>query len=88
MKQCNLFRKMFSHLFSLRGEVHLGALVLLLLSALWLWHNTAKRHGPVAIDRCANAKGAPPTFPYVFPFLGSLPIAYLFNPRAFVLNPK
>ncbi|KAI3334168.1 cytochrome P450 [Ustulina deusta] len=74
---------MFSHLFSLRGEVHLGALVLLLLSALWLWHNTAKRHGPVAIDRCANANGAPPTFPYVFPFLGSLPIAYLFNPRAF-----
>ncbi|KAI0443655.1 cytochrome P450 [Xylaria telfairii] len=31
-------------------------------------------------------RSAPPTFPYVFPFLGSLPIAYLFNPRAFVLD--
>ncbi|KAI0105052.1 cytochrome P450 [Nemania sp. FL0031] len=78
---------MFSHLFSLRSEVSLGALVLLPLGALWLWH-AAKWHGPVANDKLANAKGAPPTFPYVFPFLGSLPIAYLFSPKAFVLNPN
>ncbi|KAI0972794.1 cytochrome P450 [Xylaria arbuscula] len=78
---------MFSHLFSLCGEVNLAALVLLLFSALWLWlWQAAKRHGPVANDKLANAKGAPLTFPYVFPFLGSLPIAYLFNPRAFVLD--
>ncbi|KAI1749830.1 hypothetical protein F4782DRAFT_511668 [Xylaria castorea] len=64
---------MFSHI-----------LPLLLFGALWLWY-AAKRHGPVAN---ANAKGIPLTFPYVFPFLGSLPIAYLYNPMAFVLSRK
>ncbi|KAJ8126907.1 hypothetical protein O1611_g6730 [Lasiodiplodia mahajangana] len=81
---------MFSHVFSLRDEVSSGALVLLLIiSALWLWH-AAKRQGPgpVANDKRIHAKGSPPTFPHVFPFLGSLPIAYLFNPKAYVLNPN
>ncbi|KAI1368064.1 cytochrome P450 [Xylaria arbuscula] len=78
---------MLSDFFSLHGEVHLGVLALLLFGALWLWH-ARKCHEPLANDKFAHAKGTPPTFPYVFPFLGSLPIAYLFNPRAYVLNPN
>ncbi|KAI1440154.1 cytochrome P450 [Annulohypoxylon stygium] len=49
---------------------------------------------PVAAHRQAaerkkrdDAKGAPSTFPYIFPLLGSLPLAYLWDPKAFVLNP-
>ncbi|KAI1274626.1 cytochrome P450 [Xylaria sp. FL0933] len=76
---------MFSYLISLRSEINLGALVLLLFSALWLWH-AVKRRCLIPDDKLTNAKGAPPTFPYIIPFVGSLPIAYLFNPRAFVLD--
>lgn len=34
----------------------------------------------------STANGAPPTFPYFFPLLGSLPVSYLWKPRAFVLS--
>lgn len=33
-----------------------------------------------------DVKGVPLTFPYVFPLLGSLPVACLWNPIAFVLD--
>ena len=65
----------------------LGAFTLLLLVALWLRY-TAKRDNFVASDKRENAKGAPPTFPYVFPLLGNLPISYLWKPREFVLDRK
>lgn len=82
---------MFSHFISLGSEVNLGAIVLLLFSALWLWHAVnSKRRGPIPDDnlKLTNAKGAPPTFPYIIPFVGSLPTAYLLNARAFVLDRK
>ncbi|KAI1419927.1 cytochrome P450 [Xylaria sp. FL1777] len=76
---------MLSIILSLPGKVDLGALSLLLFGALWFWY-AAKRHDPVASKTLVGAKGIPPTFPHVFPFLGSLPITYLYSPRAFVLN--
>lgn len=77
---------MFWDLLPLR-VVNLGALSLLLFAALWR-HYTARRDNSVAYTKHDNAKGVPPTFPYVFPLLGSLPITYLWKPRAFVLNRK
>ncbi|KAI0532633.1 cytochrome P450 [Xylaria digitata] len=76
---------MFSNLLSLSGGFNPGPLSLLLFGALWLWY-AARRHGPVADNKLVDGKGVPPTFPYVFPFIGSLPIAYLFNPREFLLD--
>ncbi|KAJ2990999.1 hypothetical protein NUW58_g2689 [Xylaria curta] len=74
MTQDNLVRAMPSHLFAL-----------FLFGALWLWY-AAKRRGSIAHKQPANTEGTPLTFPYVFPFLGSLPITYLYNPKTFVLN--
>lgn len=66
---------------------NLGALSILLIAVLWRRYTT-KRDGFVAQDKRDDAKGPPWTFPYVFPLLGSLPIAYLWDPRAFVLDRK
>ncbi|KAF2653089.1 Pfs, NACHT and ankyrin domain protein, partial [Lophiostoma macrostomum CBS 122681] len=33
-----------------------------------------------------DARHVPPTYPYIFPLLGSLPLAYLWDPKSFVLN--
>ncbi|KAI1413327.1 cytochrome P450 [Hypoxylon sp. FL1857] len=76
---------MFSDLPPMRGA-NLGAFSLLLIVGLWYWY-TARRDNFIAHNRREGAKGAPLIFPYVFPLLGSLPITYLWNPRAFVLNP-
>ncbi|TGJ86045.1 hypothetical protein E0Z10_g2699 [Xylaria hypoxylon] len=65
---------------------NLRALSLPLIAALWYWY-TIRRSNFIANSKLGNAKGVPLTFPYVFPLLGSLPIAYLWKPRAFVLNP-
>ncbi|KAI1210070.1 cytochrome P450 [Annulohypoxylon truncatum] len=77
---------MFSDLVSLHAA-DLGAAALLLIAAFWLRY-TARRNRFTVDEKRDDAKGAPPTFPYVFPLLGSLPVAYLWNPRAFVLNPN
>ncbi|KAI1139121.1 cytochrome P450 [Hypoxylon sp. FL0543] len=76
---------MFSDTLPLNGT-NLG-LCLLLIAALWHWY-TASRDRFITYKKRDNAKGVPLTFPYVFPLLGCLPIAYLWNPRAFVLNPS
>ncbi|KAK7740481.1 hypothetical protein SLS53_005324 [Cytospora paraplurivora] len=47
---------------------------------------TATSDSFIERDKNENAKGAPSTFPHVFPLLGSLPISYLWGPRDFVLN--
>ncbi|KAI1759270.1 cytochrome P450 [Hypoxylon sp. FL1150] len=65
----------------------LGALLLVLSVALWRQY-TARRESFVAYKKRENSKDAPLTFPYVVPLLGSLPIAYLWSPKAFVLNPN
>ncbi|KUJ06800.1 cytochrome P450 [Mollisia scopiformis] len=65
---------------------HLGALFLLLIAALWHRY-AANRRSFTAYTKRENNKGVVPlTFPYIFPLLGSLPVAYLWNPRAFVLS--
>ncbi|OTA53889.1 cytochrome P450 [Hypoxylon sp. EC38] len=63
----------------LRGA-NLGAFSLIVIAALCRCSKGREKPG--------NAKGTPATFPYIFPLLGSLPIVYLWNPRAFVLNPN
>lgn len=37
-------------------------------------------------SKSGTANDAPLTFPYFLPLLGSLPISYLWKPRAFVLS--
>ncbi|KAI0101467.1 cytochrome P450 [Hypoxylon sp. NC0597] len=66
---------------------NLGAFSLLVIAALWCWY-AARYDSSKAHKKPSNAKCIPTTFPYVFPLLGSLPIAYLWNPRAFVLDPN
>ena len=66
---------------------NLGAAALLLTVTLWLRYAT--QFGKLmTCEKRDTAKCNPPTFPYIFPLLGSLPVAYLWNPKAFVLNPK
>lgn len=64
---------------------NLVALALCLVVALWRRY-TARRDSFIGRDKVKNAKGAPSTFPYVFPLVGSLPISYLWGPKDFVLN--
>jgi hypothetical protein len=68
-------------------RAHFGALALLLIAALWHRYATKRRHF-LAYENLNEGKGAPLTFPYIFPLLGSLPVSYLWNPRAFVLDRK
>lgn len=77
---------MFDNLFSWR-VTNLGALSLLLVAALWRRY-TAKRDRFVVHDKREDSRGTPSTFPHVFPLLGTLPIAYLWRPRSFVLDRK
>ncbi len=65
----------------------LGGLSLLLIAALWLRY-AAVLDSFMVYKKRENAKGVPLVFPYVFPFLGSLPITYLWRPRDFVLSQK
>ncbi|KAI0451549.1 cytochrome P450 [Xylaria acuta] len=65
---------------------NLGGLGLLLTAALWRWYTTS-RDSFFARQKRDNAQGVPLTFPYIFPLLGSIPVTYLWKPRAFVLNP-
>ncbi|KAK3984617.1 cytochrome P450 [Cladorrhinum sp. PSN332] len=68
------------------------SLFVLLLAALWFryrttFHNFAtqippKRHS----SRGGDGQNIPPTFPYFFPILGTLPLAYLWRPRDLVLS--
>ncbi|KAI1384153.1 cytochrome P450 [Hypoxylon trugodes] len=69
------------------GVGNLVALSFLLTSSLWLRY-TFKRDHFLAYEKRANSKEAPFVFPHIFPILGSLPIAYLWDPRGFVLNPN
>lgn len=66
---------------------NLGALSLLLIAVLWRRY-TAQRDGFTTYKKRDDAKRVPLTFPYFFPLLGSLPITYLWKPRAFVSDPK
>lgn len=57
------------------------------LIAIILWRRYAIRRDSYAGQNESNtANGIPPTFPYLFPFLGTLPIAYLWKPRDLVLS--
>lgn len=63
-----------------------GSLVATLV-AIILWRRYAiKRDSYAGYNEKNAGNGAPPTFPYVFPFLGTLPISYLWKPRDFVLG--
>ncbi|KAK7753016.1 hypothetical protein SLS62_004965 [Diatrype stigma] len=77
---------MFSQLLRL-SVPNLGALSLLLIAVLWRRY-TAQRDSFAAYKKHGNAQCAPLTFPYFFPLLGSLPITYLWKPRAFVSAPN
>ncbi|KAI0122342.1 cytochrome P450 [Daldinia grandis] len=66
---------------------NLSALCLLLTIAI-LRRYATKLAGRVAYEKRDDGKGIPLTFPYVFPFLGNLPIVYLWSPIDFVLNRK
>ncbi|KAI0882867.1 cytochrome P450 [Annulohypoxylon maeteangense] len=77
---------MFLDLVSPR-TANLGVAFLFLITVLWLRY-AAQRDRFAVLGKRDDAKGAPSTFPYVFPLLGSLPLAYLWDPRAFVLNPN
>lgn len=77
---------MFVDLFSW-PKANLGAPSLLLMAALWLWYIT-RRGTFVTHNKSGDANGVPSTFPCIFPLLGSLPIIYLWKPRAFVSDPK
>ncbi|KAI0169136.1 cytochrome P450 [Hypoxylon sp. FL1284] len=77
---------MFLNLFS-PNLGNLGAFFLFLIAASWLRY-AVKRRKFIAQQKSDGVRSAPLTFPYVFPLLRSLPIAYLWNPRAFVLNPN
>ncbi|KAK6953162.1 hypothetical protein Daesc_005462 [Daldinia eschscholtzii] len=77
---------MFFNLISLSVS-NLLALSLLVIAALWRRYS-AKRASFIAYEQRDDIKGIPPTFPYVFPLLGSVPISYLRSPKDFVLNPK
>lgn len=81
-----LFEAMFCHGIAL-DATNLSALSLLLVAGLWRWY-VARRDRFIAYQKRDDARGIPLTFPYVFPLLGSLPITYIWNPRAFVLNPE
>lgn len=69
------------------GVVNLATLCLLLTAALWSRY-TARRDNFLSQEKHENAKGVPSMFPYIFPLLGSLPITYLWKPKAFVLNQR
>ncbi|KAH6646126.1 cytochrome P450 [Truncatella angustata] len=69
------------------GSADLWALSLFLIAVLW-YRYTAARNKFSSYEKRDNANSYPLTFPYVFPVLGTLPISYLWRPRAFVLNPS
>ncbi|KAK3317974.1 Pfs, NACHT and ankyrin domain protein [Apodospora peruviana] len=80
------------------------ALLLLIATAFWLRYTAQRhaylQFRADQLDQTTQTSGslrpqtnksgfkAPPTFPYVFPFLGSLPLGYLWGPGSFVLNPN
>lgn len=67
---------------------NLGTLALLLITILWRRYAT-RRDRYAGHDKNGASKGlVPSTFPYAFPLLGSLPVSYLWKPRAFVLDQK
>ncbi|KUI58399.1 Cholesterol 7-alpha-monooxygenase [Cytospora mali] len=66
---------------------NLAGLSLLVIAALWLRY-TARHDSLAAHVKLGDTTGVPSTFPYIFPLLGSLPVTYLWDPRAFVLNRK
>lgn len=78
---------MFDDLFTW-SWANLSALSLLLAAGLWRQY-TARRDGFLVLNkRDTTGQRVPPTFPYFFPLLGTLPITYLWKPRAFVLDRK
>ncbi|KAI1456428.1 cytochrome P450 [Annulohypoxylon moriforme] len=66
---------------------NLAVAVLLLISVLWLRYE-ARRDRLAVYEKRDDSKRVPATFPYIFPLLGSIPVGYPWNPRAFVLNPN
>ncbi|KAK4164372.1 25-hydroxycholesterol 7-alpha-hydroxylase [Cladorrhinum sp. PSN259] len=60
------------------------SLFAILVTILWLRYR-ANLHSFAAATKKQHS---PPTYPYLFPVLGSLPLAYLWKPRDVVLNPK
>ncbi|KAI1179675.1 cytochrome P450 [Nemania sp. FL0916] len=63
----------------------LGAFSLLLIAGLWRWY-TARRDKFLRYQKRDDIQATPLTFPYFIPLLGSLPITYLWKPKAFVLS--
>jgi hypothetical protein len=66
----------------LYATLFLGFIIILVFRYNALWSKFR------AYRRRDDANNAPPLFPYFFPLLGSLPFAYLWNPRTFVLSPR
>ncbi|CAN8104712.1 unnamed protein product [Discula destructiva] len=67
------------------SAANIGGLSLFLVVALWLRY-TSWRDAFATQSQTRDGKSVPSTFPYIVPLLGSLPIAYLWGPKAFVLN--
>jgi hypothetical protein len=71
------------------GISNCTALFFFVLAILSFRYNALQTHYQAAKNKSGNgSKEAPPTVPYVFPFLGTVPLAYVWSPIAFVLNPK
>ena len=66
----------------LYATLFLGLIAILIFRYNALWSKFRAYRKP------DGAADAPPLYPYFFPLLGSLPFAYLWNPRTFVLSPR
>ncbi|KAJ4423350.1 hypothetical protein N0V82_001953 [Gnomoniopsis sp. IMI 355080] len=72
---------------SLSLSTPVGSSLALLLLAIFWYNYTTKRDEFAAHSRHDGAgQRTPPTFPYFFPLLGTLPMAYLWNPKSFLLD--
>ncbi|KAI1258712.1 cytochrome P450 [Xylariaceae sp. FL1019] len=68
------------------SSASLVAMILFLAFIPWRRYNTKQSEFTNSQTHQPGQPTAPATFPYVFPFLGSLPLAYLINPLSYVLD--
>ncbi|KAI1342556.1 cytochrome P450 [Xylariaceae sp. FL0016] len=67
--------------------VNLAVLSLVVITICWHRYLSARAQF-TKVQNPSDVGSVPPTFPHVFPLLGSLPLDYLWSPKEFVLNPN
>ncbi|KAF2155457.1 cytochrome P450 [Myriangium duriaei CBS 260.36] len=65
-----------------------GYLTIFLLSIAALWYRYHAKFRDVSTGKRRATTKLPPTFPYIMPGLGTMPLSYIWNPMGFVKNPK